>query len=119
MNENNVVVTSNIEQVTDIVKNAYLDKVGETPTRHKVYAVMLFETELSLGKSSNPNKWECTNIRYFENGGQALDYYANTPCPASQIIDSFDKEDLEKQIAEMKVNYQNPAWLEENLYPYM
>lgn len=86
----------------------------------KVFAVMLFDTEMNLGiPGAKPNTWINYHNRYFTNGTEALDYYANTPCPASQIIDAKNTEELENKMDEMIENYQNNEWLEKELYPYL
>jgi len=83
------------------------------------YALMLFETELKLGISSTPNKWVNTANYLFENGLEALNAYANTPCPASQLIEAEDDYELKCKMGEMMLNYQNEKWLNENLYPFL
>lgn len=83
------------------------------------YALMLFETELKLGISSTPNKWVNTANYLFENGLEALNAYANTQCPASQLIEAEDDYELKCKMGEMMLNYQNEKWLNENLYPFL
>lgn len=65
------------------------------------------------------NKWYNIRNVYFNSHQDALIYYAETPCPASQLISGETKEELEKKVEEMKQNYQNEDWLKENLYPYL
>lgn len=85
----------------------------------KKFALMLFETELDLGISNQPGKWVNTkNIKY-DKGIDALEAYANTRCPASQLVDAPTDEELDKEIEQMRKNYQDEKWLEENLYPYL
>ena len=83
------------------------------------YALMLFETELELGVSSHPGKWVNTKNYIYDNGAQALDAYANTPCPASQLIQAEDDYELKCLMGKMILNYQDENWLNENLYPYL
>ena len=85
----------------------------------KVFALMLFFTEFELGISNNPGKWVNTRNILYINGLDALEAYANTACPASQLIDATSPEELEGKIQEMRPNYQNQAWLDEHLYPAM
>lgn len=106
-----------LKNLQDAVAEQYLNKDGSR--KKKVYAVMLFATELELGISTNPNRWECMSVVKFHNGSQALDFYANTPNPASCILDSFDEDDLDKQIEQTKINYKDKDWLDKNLYPYL
>ena len=83
------------------------------------YALMLFETELKLGVSTTPNKWVNTANYVFEDGLEALNTYANTPCPASQLIEAEDDYELKCKMGEMILNYQDEEWLNENLYPFI
>ena len=80
---------------------------------------MLFENEFNLGISSNPNKWVHLKTIRYKNGFDALEAYANTRCPASQLIRAVNEEELLKEEAQMKANYQNQEWLEKELYPYL
>ena len=83
------------------------------------YAVMLFETEINLGVSVTPNKWVNYRNIYFDNGIEALDCYANTCCPASQLVDGADDYELQCKMGEMMLNYMDEEWLNKNLYPFM
>lgn len=83
------------------------------------HAVLLFNTELELGISNEPEKWVCTNIKRFDNGVKALRYYANTPNPASQLVSGETVEELEVEIKQMQDNFKNKDWLKNCLYPYM
>ena len=83
------------------------------------YAVMLFDTQVNLGTGDKPNVWVNYKNVYFNKGSDALMYYANTRCPASQLIDADTEYELKAKIGEMILNYMNEEWLNENLYPYM
>ena len=87
------------------------------PGKH--YLLMLFETEIELGVSNQPNRWECTGVKYFTNGMAALDAYANIPNPASQLIDAQTEEGLIQGALETVRGMKDKAWLDENLYPYL
>ena len=78
---------------------------------------MLFYTEMELGISQKPNVWINYGNQYYENGVEALEAYANTPCPASQLIDAENKEELLVKMNDMLHNFQDKKWLEECLYP--
>lgn len=93
--------------------------IPEEYKNSKVYAVMLFMTEMEMGISQIPNKWINTKNYRFNNGQDALDFYANTPCSASQLIDANSEEELVSKMNEMILNYQNEQWLQDNLYPYL
>lgn len=49
----------------------------------------------------------------------ALNAYANTMCPASQIIEAIDDKDFNNQIEQMKKNFLDENWLRKNIYPYI
>ena len=104
-----------MEGIKESIERAF---AGKDPER-KYWALMLFETEMRLGVSSKPNKWVNVSNRFYSNGIEALEAYANTPCPASQLVDSLTKEGLEEEMKQMIVNYSDEKWLEENLYPYL
>ena len=85
----------------------------------KHHLLMLFETEMELGISTQPNRWECTGVKYFTNGLDALNAYANIPNPASQLIDAETKEGLIQGAMETLRGMKDKKWLDENLYPYL
>ena len=86
----------------------------------KYYALMLFDTEKTLGISQNPNKWINTKTIDFKNDGEkALFMYCNIPNPASQLLDAESEEELEQQKLQMKENFKNQDWLNKNIYPYI
>lgn len=86
---------------------------------HRWWALMLFFTEFELGRSDVPGRWINTQNVIYTNGVAALEAYANTKCPASQLIDADNEEELWREINQMKKNYESNEWLEENLYPYL
>lgn len=88
--------------------------------KKKFHMIMLFFTAEELGlPTDNPDQWvNVRNIR-FDNAMDAMDYYANTQCPASVHISADTAEELEKEKEQMIRNYQDKEWLEENLYPYL
>ena len=92
-----------------------------TPENYKgkYYALMQFETEIELNISNTPNKWTNVANSVFINGSEALNAYANTPNPASQLIDATSPEELANKMIQMVDNFNNPDWLETELYPCM
>lgn len=80
---------------------------------------MLFETEMNLGISNNPNKWVNLKNLYFNDSLSALEAYANIPNPASQLVEANDDYELQCKMGEMMINYRDDSWLNENLYPYI
>ena len=89
------------------------------PVSRKYYCVMLFVEESDITCDSKDNgKWINTRNVYFHNGGMALDYYANTPCPASQLIDAETLPELIQARNQMLLNFKDEnflAQLRENL----
>lgn len=104
-----------IKDYKKLVNQAFNKKEPEK----KYWAVMFFNTEIELGISNQPNKWINTGNSFFTNGLSALDTYANTKNPASQIVDGETKEELANNMEEMNNNFNNINWLNENLYPYL
>lgn len=91
-----------------------------TKTTKKYYALMLFETEKTLGISQNPNKWiNIKTIDFKDDGEKALFMFCNIPNPASQLLDAESEEELEQQKIQMLQNFNDQNWLNENLYPYI
>lgn len=43
----------------------------------------------------------------------ALYKYAETPCPASQLIEAKSTKELKQKMQEMEANFKNPEWLAE------
>ena len=83
----------------------------------KRWALMLFYTEMELGISNKPNKWVNTANIFYGDGLSALEAYANTRCPASQLVDGSTPAELEKEMTDMIEHFKDEKWLEENLYP--
>ena len=82
------------------------------PVSRKYYCVMLFfeESDITCNPKDN-GKWINTRNVYFHNGGMALDYYANTYCPASQLIDAESIPELIKKRNQMLLNFKNENFL--------
>ena len=84
------------------------------PVSRKYYCVMLFVEESDITCDSKDNgKWINTRNVYFHNGGMALDYYANTPCPASQLIDAETLPELIKARNQTLLNFKDEKFLEQ------
>lgn len=92
--------------------------IPEDVKNHDFHAVLLFFRGSDLDIEPR-DKWVCTSIRRFNNYASAMNYYANIPCPASQHVSASTEPELNFLIHQMEANYQNEAWLEENLYPYL
>jgi hypothetical protein len=92
-------------------------KASELEPGKRRFALMLFETEVNLGISNQPNKWVNFANRFYSKGLDALEAYSNTPCPASQLVDGETPEELEQAMLEMVEHFKDEKWLEETLYP--
>lgn len=85
----------------------------------KFYAVMLFYAPYELGIDTTDVDFILHRIISTIDPTVAMNVYANTPCPASQLIEADSQEDLLAKVEEMKANYNDKDWLEENVYPYL
>ena len=84
------------------------------PVSRKYYCVMLFVEESDITCNPKDNgKWINTRNVYFHNGGMALDYYANTHCPASQHIDAETLPELIQARNQMLNNFKDKKFLDE------
>lgn len=96
--------------------------VPESYKKAKYFAVMMFWQNRDRGipeEVADPNDWENTATINFENAQAALECYANTPCPASQLIEANSWKELEEKKTQMVANFKNKEWLNKNLYPYL
>lgn len=74
---------------------------------------MLFVEESDITCNPQDNgKWINTRNVYFHNGGMALNYYANTPCPASQLIDAETLPELIQARNQMLLNFKDEQFLD-------
>ena len=62
---------------------------------------------------------EVARVRRYKTERDQLDCYANTPCPASQLVEAETEEEFNKKIEELKDNFENEEWLKINIYPYV
>lgn len=96
--------------------------VPDSYKKAKCFAVMLFWQNRDRGipeEVADPNEWMNTVTLNFEDSQAALEYYANTPCPASQLIEANSWKELEEKKAQMEANFKDKEWLNKNLYPYL
>lgn len=82
----------------------------------KKYAVMSFESEISLSVGIYPNRWVNVSNEYFESGTEALLCLISKsdPFQMNEIIDGVDDYELQCKMGEMMINYQNPEWVTNN-----
>lgn len=95
----------------------YVDEVTADeplPPSRKYFCVMLFYEMYDItGDQADIDKWINTKNVYFRNGTLALDYFANTPCQASQIIDALTIEELAEERNNMLLNFKDEKFLNE------
>lgn len=107
--------TNLIQQIADSI-------VPQEVKNEKFHLVMMFFSASELGVPRGIpgySPWFNTRNVFFENISDALDYYANTRCSASQLISAASMQELEIKKQQMLHNYNDEKWLSENLYPYM
>lgn len=103
--------------MADEIKQVAEAIIPEDFKRFKFFALMLFYQVLN--RVTGNMDWVNTNNILYDDYAAALDAYANTPCPASQLIEAETKEELEKKMEQMQKNFKDEKWLDENLYPYL
>lgn len=80
------------------------------------YAVLEFDTELSLGLSNKPNQWVNTNTYETRDGAKALYKYIYSDAASVQLFTADDAYSLHAMIGEMILNYMDEAWVDKNVY---
>ena len=104
------------QPITDV--QAFIDMFNlitekDYPVSRKYYCVMLFVEESDITRNPKDNgKWINTRNVYFHNGGMALNYYANTHCPASQLIDAETLPELIQARNQMLNNFKDKKFLD-------
>lgn len=58
-------------------------------------------------------------VRAYNNKRDQIEAYANTMCPASQMFEAETKEEFDVKVAEFKKNFEDEAWLVENIDPFL
>lgn len=88
-----------------------------------IYGVYLafstFEVYGAREKGEKAYPREFGKVVICKNEAEQLDVYANTMCSASQLVEAETKEEFDKKVEELKVNFENEKWLDENIYPYI
>ena len=84
-------------------------------------AVIFFRrrSEIADLEPGEEDSWLHLVKEYGTDGFAAIEAYSNTKCPASQFIEANNPTSLQLKIEQMIRNYEDPQWLEENLYPYL
>lgn len=78
------------------------------------FAVMLFLEGQDIGlEGEYAHRWINTRNLIFTDHRQALEAYANIPCPASQLIEASGEEDLARKMSRRITDFSDPAFLED------
>lgn len=62
---------------------------------------------------------EIARVRMYDNKQAQMDAYANTICPASRCFEADTKEEADKIVEDFKKKFQDKAWLDKNIEPYI
>lgn len=104
----------------DRVLNAILSQVMTATNKQKYYAFMpFFHWRKIMDEKPEPDgvkvfgDYVLASICKTTDYKLAMDLYAETPCPASQLVEANSWGELEEKIEEMKKNFNNPDWINE------
>lgn len=88
---------------------------------NKFYAVAFFYSAQEIGIDADviTEPFIYRNTAVFNNKTDQLNCYANTMCPASQLLEANTEKELKKKIRKLRDNFRNNEWLEKNIYPYL
>jgi len=96
----------------DSFKEYFLNYTVKQFKGKKFFALLLFYDDEVFN-------YQLHDTRFYTDGAIALQDYANTPCPASQLIDADSIEELHNKVLDMINNMNDEEWKEINLYPYL
>lgn len=104
----------------DKVLNTILSQVMTATKSQKYYAVLLFFhwREIMDEKPTPDNvkvfgDYVLASVCKTTDHSLAMNLYAETLCPASQLVEANSWEELDNKIEEMKKNFNNPEWVNE------
>lgn len=88
---------------------------------NKFYAVAFFYSAQEIGIDADviTEPFIYRNTAVFNNKTDQLICYANTRCPASQLLEANTEKELKEKIRKLRNNFRNNEWLEKNIYPYL
>lgn len=88
---------------------------------NKFYAVAFFYSaqEIGIDADVTTEPFIYRNTAVFNNKTDQLNCYANTMCPASQLLEANTEKELKEKIRKLRDNFRNNEWLEKNIYPYL
>ena len=61
---------------------------------------------------------DIARVHMFANASQQLDAYANTVCPASQLVTANSEKEFDEKIEQLKSNFEDPEWVSVHIDPY-
>lgn len=79
------------------------------------YAVMIFDTEINIGVSTNPLKLFNTQTVMFDNGIESLNYWTKTPCLWSTIIMADNEDELAYESAKVIEQCQSTDYVKNHI----
>lgn len=87
----------------------------------KFYAVAFFYSaqEIGIDADAITEPFVYHRTVTFNNKTDQLNCYANTMCPASQLLEANTEKELKEKIQKLRDNFRNNEWLEKNIYPYL
>lgn len=104
----------------DKVLNTILSQVMSATNKQKYYAFMpFFHWREIMDEQPEPDgvkvfgDYVLANICKTTDYNLAINLYAETTCPASQLVEADSWEELDEKIEEMKKNFNNPEWVNE------
>ena len=62
---------------------------------------------------------DIARVHMFANASQQLDAYANTMCPASQLVTANSEKEFDEKIEQLKSNFEDPKWIAVHIDPYV
>lgn len=83
----------------------------------KHYAFMPFYHWSEIMDEKQDDEFVLGNVIITTDPTAALTLYAETPCPASQLIEADNLDTLHSKINQMVQNFKDESWLEKYIYP--
>ena len=62
---------------------------------------------------------DIARVHMFANASQQLNAYANTMCPASQLVTADSEKEFNEKIEQLKNNFEDPEWIAVHIDPYV
>lgn len=95
----------------------------ENKEKTKIYGVYFAYNQMEvIGEYDNSKPYysrELARVCIYKDKFSQVEAYANTMCPASQLVEADSQEEFDKKIEELKNNFENEDWVKENIEPYL